>query len=170
MTPDERRDAHMAKAERMRGIRERELAAFESQVLVKAGKRDEYGQPVRKKSRPREVKTKPKKPRPPSERADVAARRAEVKRLHGEGLDTAQIAERVGIAARNVRRHLVALGVDLRSAHVDDRTLATLNAAGLTNTEIGARVGMTRNAVWMRMNRLGLPSNPSLTHPAQEST
>jgi DNA-binding NarL/FixJ family response regulator len=165
MTPDELRDARMAKADRMRAIREREVAAFESQVLVKAGKRDEYGQPVRKKSRPREVKTKPKKPSAPAAREGAATRRQEAKRLHDEGLGTTEIAKRLGITPRNTRRHMVALGINLEPRRgsekkVPDQTLVDLHAQGLTNRQIAEKANLARDTVRKRLVTLGLQYHP----------
>ena len=122
-------------------------------------------------SRPRPARTM--KPASESRQARTAMFRADVVRLHGDGLTDAQIAAEVGAAVSSVAHARRGVGLPAivgargparaaregghraaRRARIQD-----LHAAGLTDQEIADELGATRSAVSQARSRLGLQVN-----------
>src|SRR5690606_32306953 len=91
MTDDERLARNMAKLDAQRAIRERAIAAVQSQRDTAAGRRDEYGNPPTKK-RPAKKKVRravatntARDPRDNRLAQEAAVRRARIVELYQEG-------------------------------------------------------------------------------------
>lgn len=94
-------------------------------------------------------------------------RRARLRRLHQQGLNDQEIAGRLGVSARTCRRWRTDLGLPSNSImgrkaadpERQKRTVVWLHAAGLSDHEIGRRMGVAQSRVWKIRSGLGLKPN-----------
>jgi len=99
----------------------------------------------------------------------------ELRRLHGQGLIDREIAERMGLAHRTLARRRQKMGLahnfDSKRnsetaslggkprAKIDEATLRSLHAQGLSSNVISERMGIAENTTRKHLRRLGLENN-----------
>ena len=91
-----------------------------------------------------------------------------LKQLHAEGLNDCEIARKLGVPRGRIyyrRKVMLKLpnnsqkGCPRKSRFIPSSELIKLYKQGLTNREIGDRLGVTRSAIWHRLKQLNLSSN-----------
>lgn len=165
MTDDERLARNMAKLDAQRAIRERAIAAVQSQRDTAAGKRDEYGnpptrkRPAKKKVR-RAVTTRAvRDPQANYLAQEAAERRAQIVTLYAQGKETADIATLMGIARATVYDHLRIAGVKLRPKNdplARQARVRALYEAGMTTQQVADALSVHRHTVQKALKAEGI--------------